>query len=220
MVVVDHFLKMSHFIACKRTSDTTDIAKLFFRGIIRLHGIPRSITSDQDVIFISYFWRKLWKQLKTNLKLSSAYNPQTDGQIEVVNRILGNMIQCLAGTQYRQWSDYLSQTEFAFNSMVNRSIERSPCSVVYTKFPPNTSSKLKPHKIQSFQVIQRSDDKCICPETYHSTWSSPQPSTFRIYILIIWLVMTKQNFPNSSLVLQGLKGTAVVHKIPWHEVHF
>jgi hypothetical protein len=102
-VVVDIFSNMEHFIPCQKTSDATHVANLLFKEIVRLHGLPRSIVLDRDTEFVIHFWRTLWKNLGMKLSFSSSYHPQIDGQIEVVNIRLGDLLRSLVTEHHIQW---------------------------------------------------------------------------------------------------------------------
>ena len=82
LVVVDLFSKYSHFVALKHPFSALSVAKIFMQHIYRLHGLPTALVSDHDRIFTSQLWRELFHLAGVDLRLSSAYHPQSDGQTE------------------------------------------------------------------------------------------------------------------------------------------
>jgi len=130
-VVIDRFSKMTHFIPCTKTNYATLIAELYFKELIRLHGIPRSIVSDRDTKFRSHFWVTLWKKTGTKLKYSTACHPQTDGQTEVTNRTLGTLLRVLVKTNVKALDLLLPYAELAHNKAPSKTTGLSPFKVVY-----------------------------------------------------------------------------------------
>ncbi|GJT77979.1 ty3-gypsy retrotransposon protein [Tanacetum coccineum] len=131
MVVVDRLSKYAHFIGLSHPFNEAQIAQVFLDSIYKLHGIPESIISDRDKIFISAFWKEFFKALKFKLHMSTAYHPQTNGQTEVVNRCLEGYLRCITDEQPKKWFEWLSLVELWYNTNFHTSINTTPFEVVY-----------------------------------------------------------------------------------------
>jgi hypothetical protein len=125
-VVMDRFSKTSHFIPSHKTDDATHVADLFFREIVRLHGVPNTIVSDRNAKFPSYFWRTLWAQLGTKLLFSTTCHPKTDGQTEVVNRTFSTMLRAVLKKNIKLWEECLPHVEFAYNRSMHSTTKMCP----------------------------------------------------------------------------------------------
>jgi hypothetical protein len=95
-VIVDWLTKVAHFIHVKTTYSGSQLAELYMSMIVCLHGVPKKIVSDRLTQFTLKFWERLHETLDTQLRFSSAYHPQTNGQTERVNQILEDMLRACA----------------------------------------------------------------------------------------------------------------------------
>lgn len=107
LVVVDRLSKYGHFIPIKHPYTTKSIAEIFVREVVRLYGIPVSILSDRDPTFLCVFWKELFKLQGTQLYMSMAYHPESDGQTEVINKILETYLRYFSSEQPKMWSSVL-----------------------------------------------------------------------------------------------------------------
>ena len=98
---------------CNKIDNASHVANLFCREILRLHGVPKTIVSDRDVNFLSYFWKTICAKLGIKVLFSTAYHPQTDGQTEVTNRTLSARV--LMKKNIKEWEECLPITKFAYN---------------------------------------------------------------------------------------------------------
>jgi hypothetical protein len=107
MVVVEKLRKVVHFIPIKSTCKAIDISIIFMKEIFRLHGMPKEIIFDKDTKFTSNFWKSLFVGFETKMLFSTAYHPQTDGQTELLNEVINDMLRMHVMHQPKKWEDYL-----------------------------------------------------------------------------------------------------------------
>jgi hypothetical protein len=126
VVFVDKLTKMVHLVATKTEVTAPQLAEIFLEAIVRHHGLPSSIVSDRDPRFTGHFWRNLWKCLGTQLTMSTAYHPQTDGQTERANRTLEEMMRPYVNFNQKDWDVHLVAAELAFNNSKHASTGFTP----------------------------------------------------------------------------------------------
>jgi len=135
LVVCDRFSKMAHFIATTEKTSAEGLAKLFQDHIWKLHGLPESIISDRGVQFTAGMMKELNNLLGIQIKLSTAYHPQTDGQKERVNQELEQYLRVFIDHRQEQWLDWLGMVEFAYNNKIHTTTKTSPFKVNYGQNP-------------------------------------------------------------------------------------
>ena len=131
VVFVDKLTKMVHYVACTTNVTAPQLATLFMREVVRLHGVPSSILSDRDPRFTANFWRAFWDQLGTTLTMSTAYHPQTDGQTERANRTLEEMLRSRINFNQNDWDEHLALAELAYNNSIQASTGFTPFYLNY-----------------------------------------------------------------------------------------
>ncbi|GJY39911.1 retrotransposon-related protein [Tanacetum coccineum] len=137
LVIVDRLSKYSYFIPLTHPYTAIQVAQAFLENIYKLHGLPRIIVSDRDVVFMSRFWKELFARLQVKLHTSTAYHPQTDGQTEVVNRCLECYLRCMCGDNPKDWLKWIPLAEYWYNTIYHTAIDTTPYQAVYGQPPPN-----------------------------------------------------------------------------------
>ncbi|KAH9744058.1 hypothetical protein KPL70_003528 [Citrus sinensis] len=160
-VIVDRLTKSAHFLARKSTDNVGQLAKLFIKEIVRLHGVPVSIVSDRDPLFTSRFWASLHKELGTKLRFSTAFHPQIDGQSERTIQTLEDMLQACVLDLSGGWEEHLMLIEFSYNNSFHSSIGKPPFEALYGRKcrSPICWDEVGERKLLGPELIQITVDK-------------------------------------------------------------
>ncbi|GJW32097.1 reverse transcriptase domain-containing protein [Tanacetum coccineum] len=130
-VIVDRLTKSAHFLPMKETDSTEKLMRLYMKEIVTRHGIPVSIISDRDSHCTSRVWQSLHKSLGTQLNLSTAYHPQTDGQSKRTIQTLEDMLRACVIDFRNGWDRHLPLVEFLYNNSYHTSIKAAPFEALY-----------------------------------------------------------------------------------------
>ena len=134
-VIVCHFTKLVHYIPCWTKLDAPGFATLFRKHFFKLHGLPQHIVSDRGGQFVSDFWTQVTADLGIKLRMSSAHQPSTDGQVERTNKVLEEMLRSYVSTLHTDWDEWIDCAEFATNKSNACAHGMSPFSLVYQHEP-------------------------------------------------------------------------------------
>ncbi|GJX44678.1 putative reverse transcriptase domain-containing protein [Tanacetum coccineum] len=130
-VIVDRLTKSAHFIPTRETDSMETLTRLYIKEIVSRHGVPISIISDHDSHFTSRFWQSLQSALGTQLDMSTAYHPETDGQSERTIQTLKDMLRSCVINFRKGCERYLPLVEFSYNNSYHASIKAAPFEALY-----------------------------------------------------------------------------------------
>ncbi|GJY32240.1 putative reverse transcriptase domain-containing protein [Tanacetum coccineum] len=130
-VIVDRLTKSVIFTPMRETNSMENLARMYLKEVVTRHGIPVSIICDRDPRFVSNLWRSLQKALGTNLDMSIAYHPQTDGQTERTIQTLEDMLRACVIDFGNGWVRHLPLVEFSYNNSYHASIKVAPFEALY-----------------------------------------------------------------------------------------
>ena len=161
LVVVDRMTKYAHFFAVSHPYTAKEMAELFIKEVVRLHGFPTSIVSDRDRLFMSAFWAELFKEAGTKLKMTTAYHPQSDGQTEAVNKCVETYLRCLTGTKPKQGPKWLSWAEYWYDTNYHGSIKMTPFKALYGRDPPILQRGVGEANVDEVQLLMQERNQML-----------------------------------------------------------
>ncbi|GJU49463.1 putative reverse transcriptase domain-containing protein [Tanacetum coccineum] len=130
-VIVDRLTKSANFLPIRENDPLDKLARLYLNRIVARHGIPASIICDRDGRFTSNFWRSFQKALGTDISMSIAYHPKTDGQSKRTIQTLEDMLCACVIDFGKGWVNHLPLAKFLYNNSYHASIKAAPYEALY-----------------------------------------------------------------------------------------
>jgi len=135
VVFTDRLSKRAYISPCYKTATAADLARIFFDTVFRNQGMPRVLLSDNGPQFHSDFWTEFFALLRTEVRLTSTYHPQSNGGSEKFNKTLLEALRSYVSARQDDWDTYLVYIEFAYNNSVNAATGFSPFVLQFAQSP-------------------------------------------------------------------------------------
>ena len=124
---------MTYFIAITEGTLAEGLARLFRNNVWKLHGLPESIMLDKRLQFVAEITKELNSILEIETKLSTAFHPQTDSQIERMNQESEQYLRFFIDHRQKDWLEQLVSAEFAINNKTYLTTKMSPFIANYKR---------------------------------------------------------------------------------------
>ncbi|GJT70444.1 putative reverse transcriptase domain-containing protein [Tanacetum coccineum] len=162
-VIVDLLTKSAIFVPIRETDPMERLARMYLKEVVTRHGILVSIICDRDPRFASNFWRSLQKALGTNLDMSTAYHPQTDGQSERTIQTLEDMLRACVINFGKGWVNHFPLVEFSYNNSYHASIKAAPFEALYGRKcrSPVCWAEVGEVQLTGPEIVQETTEKVI-----------------------------------------------------------
>ena len=162
-VIIGRLTKFAHFLPIREDYRVEKLARIYMEEIICRHGIPRDIISDRDGRFTSRLWQTFQTAMGTQLNLSTAFHPQSDGQIERTIQTLEDMLRSCVIDFGGSWEIHLPLVEFSYNNSYHASIQMAPFEALYGRKcrSPICWYEIGDTQITGPELIQETTDKIL-----------------------------------------------------------
>ncbi|GKD59262.1 reverse transcriptase domain-containing protein [Tanacetum coccineum] len=155
-VIVDRLTKYAYFLPIRENDPLEKLARLYLNRIVARHGIPASIICDR-------FWRSFQKALGTDISMSTAYHPETNGQSERTIQTLEDMLRACVINFGKGWVKHFPLTEFSYNNSYHASIKAAPYEALYGRKcrSPMYWAEVGEAQLTGPELIQETTEKIV-----------------------------------------------------------
>jgi hypothetical protein len=147
LVFVDRLTKYVHLVSTHATLKAKGFARLFIKHIFANHGMPEQVISDRGSVWNNQFWRQVRNMLQVQHRMSTAYHPQTDGQTERANAVVGDVLRNYTRANGTDWDKWLPLVQFAMNNSWQESIKQTPFYMNTGAHPETPATVQVPHVV-------------------------------------------------------------------------